>query len=344
MPDSIIRLIEFYLHLDPVLQTRLTSSVIIIVTLWLMRLLALRFVHRRFQANARALYNWRKAMEYIIVIVGLFLVGRIWLEGVQSLATYLGILSAGLAIALQDLIVNLAGWFFIIWRRPFVVGDRVQLGDHKGDVIDVRLFEFSLLEIGAGRIQADQSTGRVIHVPNGKIFTEVLANTHQGLPYIWNEIPVMVTFESDWEKAKHILVEIINRDAPDIQEKLQEYARRADRRFVISYSNVQPTVYTRVGASGVVLTMRYLVDPRKQRNSEQIIWEAVLRAFAAHEDVDFAYETQREYIHWREHKQPAEAATATGSVAGTATPSAYPNDGGAIEPSTQPVADDDSLE
>jgi hypothetical protein len=63
-----------------------------------------------------------------------------------------------------------------------------------------------------------------------------------------------------------------------------------------------------------------------------------------HEDVDFAYETQREYIHWREHKQPAEAATATEPVAGTATPSAYPNDGGAIEPSTQPVADDDSLE
>lgn len=341
MPDSIFRLIEFYLHLDPVLQAKLTSSVIIIFILWLIRLLALRFIHNRFQTNTRALYNWRKALQYIVVIVGLVLVGRIWLEGIQSVATYLGILSAGLAIALQDLIANLAGWFFIIWRRPFVVGDRVQLGEHKGDVIDVSLFEFSLLEIGAGRIQAEQSTGRVIHIPNGKVFTEVLANTHQGLPYIWNEIPVMVTYESDWEKAKRILVDIINRDAPDIQERLREYARRADRRFVISYTNVQPTVYTRVGASGVVLTMRYLVDPRQQRNSEQIIWEAVLRAFAPHQDVEFAYETQREYIRWRERKQPLQQPAEP--VAGTAPPSEYPNDGNTVDPSTQLADDDENL-
>ncbi|HEX6387780.1 MAG TPA: mechanosensitive ion channel domain-containing protein [Anaerolineae bacterium] len=307
MIESMRQLLAFYLDLDAALQAKLTSSLIIIVSLWVVRLLALRFVHRRFRDNTRALYNWRKVMEYVIVIVGLFLVGRIWLEGVQSLATYLGILSAGLAIALQDLIVNLAGWFFIIWRKPFVVGNRVQIGEHKGDVIDIRLFEFSMLEIGAGRVQAEQSTGRVIHVPNGKVFTEVLANTHQGLPYVWNEIPVLVTFESDWEKAKAILVDIINRHAPDIREKLEEYTRKADR-FVISYANVRPTVYTKVASSGVLLTMRYLVDPRKLRNSEQIIWEAILRAFAGHWDIDFAYETQREYIHWREHKQPGQAA------------------------------------
>lgn len=339
MPDSIIRLIEFYLHLDPELQTKLTSSLIILITLWAIRLLALRFIHSRFRDNARALYSWNKAIQYIVVIVGLFLVGRLWLEGVQSLATYLGILSAGLAIALQDLIVNLAGWFFIIWRRPFVVGDRVQIGEHKGDVIDIRLFEFSMLEVGAGRIQAEQSTGRVIHVPNGKVFTEALANTHQGLPFVWNELPVRVTFESDWEKAKSILAEIIKRDAPDIQEQLKEYVRKGGQRFVISYTNVQPTVYTRVDASGVLLTMRYLVDPRKLRNSEQIIWEAVLRAFARHWDIEFAYETQREYIRWRERKQPQ-------TEAENASPASYAYDDGLpTESSTSILGEDgNSLE
>src|SRR5207247_865051 len=93
---------------------------------------------------------------------------------------------------------------FILWRRPFEVGDRVQIGPHAGDVIDLGLFQFTLNEIGAW-VNADQSTGRIIHVPNGKVFTDPVANYNKGFRYIWNEVPVVVTFESDWRKAKQIL-------------------------------------------------------------------------------------------------------------------------------------------
>lgn len=303
MIESVRQLVGVYLQLDAAVQGRLLSSLLILLALWLLSLLARRFVYRRFHADPRALYNWRKMTEYIFVILGIFLVGRIWLTGIQSLATYLGLLSAGLAIALQDLVVNLAGWAFVIWRRPFTVGDRVEIGDHAGDVIDIRLFEFSLLEI-SNRIEAEQSTGRIIHIPNGKIFTEALINFSQGLPYIWNEIPVLITFESDWEKAKTILTNILNEHAPSIGEEAREYIRRIGGRFVISYSNVAPTVYTKVAASGVLLTLRYMIDPRQRRNSEQAIWEAILRAFARHWDVEFAYETQREFDRYRERKRP----------------------------------------
>ena len=91
-----------------------------------------------------------------------------------------------------------------MWKRPFEVGDRIQIGDQKGDVIDQRIFMFTVLEIG-NWVDADQSTGRVIHIPNGKIFLETLASYTKGFEYIWNEIPVQVTFESDWRKAKNIL-------------------------------------------------------------------------------------------------------------------------------------------
>src|SRR3989442_7605528 len=85
-------------------------------------------------------------------------------------------------------LVNLAGWVFIIWRSPFALGDRIQIGQHAGDVIDVRLFQFTLNEIG-NWVQADQSTGRIIHIPNGKVLTEVIANYSEGVQYIWHEIP-----------------------------------------------------------------------------------------------------------------------------------------------------------
>ena len=71
----------------------------------------------------------------------------------------------------------------------------------KGDVIDIRVFQFSILEVG-NWVDADQSTGRIINIPNGKVFTETMVNYTTGFEYIWNEMPVLVTFESEWEKAK----------------------------------------------------------------------------------------------------------------------------------------------
>jgi len=297
----------FYINLAPEQQTRIISTLVILLVLLVVRFIGMRFVFRRYQGNTRALYNARKVVQYIVVGLGLILIGRIWLEGVQSLATYLGLVSAGLAIALQDPVVNMAGWLFIIGRRPFLVGDRIQIGNIIGDVIDITVFQFTLLEIGGGRIHAEQSTGRVIHVPNGKVFKEAVINTHQGLPLIWNEIPVLVTFESDWRKAKKLIEAVVSRLAPDVSEVARRYAERADKRFVISYGNVTPTVYTAVTDSGVLLTMRYMIDPRKRRNSEMEIWEALLDAFERHYDIDFAYPTQREYIHFQERPQPPDS-------------------------------------
>ncbi|MCA9950244.1 MAG: mechanosensitive ion channel [Anaerolineales bacterium] len=301
--QAIQEFLQEYLSLTPDVQSKLFSTLLVIFVLWVLRLLALRIVHRRFEATPQTLYNSRKIVDYVLVVIGIFVIGRIWIDAVQSLATYLGLLSAGLAIALQDLIVSLAGWIFIMWRRPFDVGDRIQIGTHKGDVIDVRLFAFSLLEIG-NRINAEQSTGRIIHLPNGSVFKESFANYTQGLPYIWNEIPVMVTFESDWEKAKALLTDIVTRHAPDVSEGVNKYNKTVNKRFVITYNNVTPIVYTEVADSGVILTMRYMLNPRSQRSSTQAIWEDVLHAFKAHWDIDFAYPTQREYINYQEKKQP----------------------------------------
>ena len=133
--------------LSPELQTRLLTSLLIILTIWLLRLLITWFASRRTQ-DARVHYRWRKATAYVAVALGALLIGVVWLEDIQSMAVYLGLVSAGLAIALKDPLTNLAGWVFILWRRPFVVGDRIQIGQHAGDVIDLRIFQFTILEIG----------------------------------------------------------------------------------------------------------------------------------------------------------------------------------------------------
>lgn len=227
--------------------------------------------------------------------------GRVWYEGFQSIATFLGLLSAGLAIALKDLLVNLAGWIFIMWRRPFEVGDRIQIGNLVGDVIDLRIFQFTLMEIG-GWVDADQSTGRVVHIPNGKVFTEAQANYHKGFQYIWNEIPVLITFESNWKKAKGILQKVGIKHAEHLSASAEQRIKEASRKFMIFYSKLTPTVYTSVKESGVLLTIRYLCEPRRRRDSEEAIWEEILEKFAHCPDIDFAYPTRRFYNNLLERK------------------------------------------
>jgi small-conductance mechanosensitive channel len=177
--------------LTPQLRHRLLVSVATLVVVGLTRWLILKVLERRIE-DVRIRYRWKKTSLYVSFFVVTFIIGRLWFEGFQSLATYLGILSAGLAIALKELVANFVGWAFILWRRPFEVGDRIQIGGVAGDVIDLRIFQFTLLEIG-NWVDADQSTGRVIHVNNGKVFSEPLANYSKGFAYIWNEIPVLVT-------------------------------------------------------------------------------------------------------------------------------------------------------
>jgi small-conductance mechanosensitive channel len=261
---------------------------------------ALLFIFLR-NRDVKTQYRLRKIITYIIWSIAFLVIGRIWFAGFQALSTYLGLLSAGLAIALQSPLVNLAGWAFILWRRPFTVGDRVQINEYRGDVIDQRIFMFSLLEIG-NWVDADQSTGRVIHIPNGKVFTDVLANYAQGFHYIWNEIAVLVTFESDWKKAKDLLFEIASRHGTSISQTAQARLRESAKKYMIFYKNLTPTVYTSVKDCGVMLTIRSLCDPRKRRGTEQELWEGILEAFAQHDTIDFAYPTQRFYANDREGK------------------------------------------
>lgn len=318
MIDSIVSILSPLLgDLDPMRQRQVVLTLFAILGVLLLRFLGMQFVHRRYSHSAKTLYNGRKTVQYASLVLGLILLGRIWISGLQSLATYLGLVSAGIAIALQDPIVNLAGWLFIVSRRPFVMGDRIEIDAMMGDVIDIRLFQFSMLEVGAGRANSEQSTGRIIHVPNGRIFKSAVINTHQGLPYIWNELSITVTFESDWRRAKSMLEDIVERLAPDVTQAAQQYLRRVEKRFVINYDNVKPVVYTSVGDSGVILTLRYMVDPRRRRGSEQTLWEAILAAFDRYDNIDFAYPTQREFIHYQEgkHKRPKDADDAPTQVA-----------------------------
>jgi small-conductance mechanosensitive channel len=135
----------------------------------------------------------------------------------------------------------------------------------------------------------------------------MLANYSKGFQFIWNEIPVLITFESNWKKCKEILLEIANQHAEHLTDRAAKRVREASAKMMVFYTTLTPTVYTSVKDCGVLLTIRYLCKPRKRRGTEQEIWEDVLTRFAECDDIDFAYPTIRRYNNPLEGKPGARA-------------------------------------
>lgn len=290
--------------IDAEILKAIVSSILVLIVIVLLRRLTMRLVNRHYPEDVRARYHWRKTTAYIAFFFGVVIIGRIWFVGLQPLSTYLGLLSAGLAIALHQPIMNLAGWLFIVWRRPFDVGDRIEIMGHQGDVIDQRPFAFILLEIG-NWVGADQSTGRIINIPNGKVFSEPLANYNRGFHYLWDELSVRITFESNWRKAKEILTEIVNRHDAELTEPAMQDVRQAARKYMIFYTKITPIVYTEIVENGVELTLRYVCEPRQRRIARHAIWEDILEHFSAAEEIQFAYPTTRFFANPQEGKSSA---------------------------------------
>lgn len=314
-----------WLGLAPDVAGSLLETLIILVLVLLVRAVSLRMLARKVE-DVRQAYYWRRGISYTATIVAVLLVGRVWFSGLRNIGTFLGLLSAGVAIALADVLANLAGWIFLLARRPYEVGDRIEIDNKTGDVIDIRLFNTYLMECG-NWVEADQSTGRILLVPNGRVFKTNVANYTQGFQFIWDELRVLVTFESDWKRAKEILTAIANDHGQPLSRDAQEQIRRAAGKHMIVFQNLTPIVYTEVRDCGVLLTIRYLTPPRQRRGNAAQAWEDILEAFALEPTIDFAYPTQRAYVNMWEGKPEAKAGgrlqidgrlvSADGSPAGT---------------------------
>ena len=299
MLANIIAWIQGVTGLTPETQHKIFISLCAIVVLWLLRFLVKRIIWDKAQ-RVETRYRWRKTTGYVYILLVFLVLFRIWFNPTWNIVNIVALVAAALILSLQDLIKSLAGWFALVWMRPFQVGDRIQIDNGiTGDVIDIRVFKFSLNEVG-NWVHADQSTGRVMHVPNSVVLDKTIVNFTETFPYIWIELPILITFESDWQEAKDILQKIADEHSHKVSSNAKAKIKEASKHYMIYYTMLTPIIYTSVDSCGVLLTMRLLVEPHKRRNCEHAIWEDVLKEFARHKNIDFAYPTQRFYNHQAE--------------------------------------------
>ncbi|MFA5511619.1 MAG: mechanosensitive ion channel domain-containing protein [Candidatus Kapaibacterium sp.] len=270
---------------------KLVVSAVIILTLALIRWIILRAIYTYFQ-EVRIRYNWRKWTTHIGFLLSAVLIISVWFKEFSSVLTFLGLLSAGIAIALREPVVNFFGWIFLLWRKPFNVGDRIKIGDDIGDVIDIRIFQFSMMEVGAW-VNSDQYSGRIVDVPNGRVFTMPQYNYSKQFPLLWNELSFRTTFESDIESVKSIIK--IALDLPEIQNSKDDIAKLNDviENFITYNISADTAIFFKVVENGYQFTFRYLCKFNGRRKTEQIIWESIIKSVNENPNVRFAYPTQR---------------------------------------------------
>ena len=275
------------------LLTSLGLLLAVVAALFLLRFLVSRYVDdpdRRYAAN-RALSI---AMTFVLFI-GL---GVIFLRQFPNLFTGIGVVLAGVAIALQEVILSFFGFFAIRGARGYRVGDWVRIGDSYGEVIDIGLLVTILEEvtpIDFSSPRGGTKTGALTWINNNAIFREKMTNYTRGFPYIWTTLIYVVTFESNWQHAEEILHQVIGG-----HDEIKTTAKLAHKRvakvasdFAIKVDSTEPRYRTWTADSGVELRARFMVHPRRRRALIDPLPREVMTAIAAAEDVDFAYTTMR---------------------------------------------------
>lgn len=239
--------------------------------------------------NERVRFWTRQAINLASAVLLLLSLISIWFDDPTRLATALGLVSAGLAFALQKVITSLAGYFVILRGKNFSIGDRITMGGVRGDVIALDFIQTTIMEMGqppsvqsadpAMWVKSRQFTGRIVTVSNDKIFDEPVYNYTRDFPYLWEEISIPITYSTDRERAEQILLECADRHTLQINHMSAEALQKMQKRYFIQAADLTPRVYYRITDNWLELTVRFIVTDHSIRNIKDAVSRDILKAF-----------------------------------------------------------------
>lgn len=230
--------------------------------------------------DARTAYTMYQRSNVILTIIYAILTLMIWDNYVDNIVTIISFISAAMTLVLRDFVYNFFAGIYIKIKKPFSLEHRIELNDIKGDVVSLNAFSFEVLEVG-NNVNADQSTGRIVNIPNSLALTAPLKNYEKNFKYIWNELTVKTKIDCDIEATKAKLLEIVNSNevVKRIPQKMETEMEDISLDYRIYYNKLDPIIYCRVVDTHLEFYIRYLVHPKKTRYVEDDIWTKILQAY-----------------------------------------------------------------
>jgi len=259
--------------LDPVIGKLVAAAVTIVVLFAVVRLLQ-RSLGRKIE-DVDTRYRARKFVSFLGYAAAIAVIATMFSDRLGGFTVAFGVAGAGIAFALQEVIASVAGWVAVSLGSFYAVGDRVQLGGIRGDVIDVSILRTTLMEIGEW-VAADLYTGRVVRVANSFVFKEPVFNYSGDFPFLWDEITLPVKYGSDWKLAREMLRGIVNEVLVDYAQNVKESWLRMVRQYRVEEANVEPMITLRATDNWIEFTVRYVVDYRKRRWMKDHLFTRIL--------------------------------------------------------------------
>jgi small-conductance mechanosensitive channel len=225
-------------------------------------------------------YRVRKVISFAGYATGLTAILVIFSDRLGGLTVAFGVAGAGVAFALQEVIASVAGWVAIMFGGFYRIGDRVQLGGIKGDVIDIGVIRTTLMEIGEW-VKGDLYSGRIVRIANSFVFKEPVFNYSGDFPFLWDEIAVPITFGSDYEQARRILEDAAQTELSEFSAEARVTGREMVGKFAIEDARVDPAVTLTANDNWVELTLRYVVGHKQRRSVKDRLWTLILAGIDA---------------------------------------------------------------
>jgi small-conductance mechanosensitive channel len=225
-------------------------------------------------------YRVRKFVSFLGYLAAFVFLTVVFRSQLGGLTVALGVAGAGIAFALQEVIASVAGWAAVAMGNCYKIGDRVQLGGIKGDVIDIGMLRTTLMECGHW-VNGDLYNGRIVRVANSFVFKEPVFNYSGDFPFLWDEITVPVRYGSDHRMARAMIERVVRAEVGEYQRSAAEKWAEMVQKYRIEDARVEPMVTLVANDNWMEFTARYVVDYTRRRITKDRIFSCLLDEIGA---------------------------------------------------------------
>jgi small-conductance mechanosensitive channel len=229
--------------------------------------------HRVEDASIR--YSARKFIALLGYLVSILVIALVFSDRLSGLTVALGVAGAGVAFALQEVIVSAAGWVAVSFGRYYSPGDRVQLGGIKGDVIDIGILRTTLMEVGQW-VNSDLYNGRIVRIANSFVFKEPVFNYSADFPFLWDEITLPVRYGSDWEYTRKMLQDVADEVCRGFAVQSLAAWKSAVHKYRLEEAKIEPVITLAATDNWIAFTTRYIVAYQERRAVRDRLYTRIL--------------------------------------------------------------------
>lgn len=235
----------------------------------------LRKLLKRRISDVAIRYKAQKGVEVAgYVLIGLLVLLSFTVENLEDYTIIIGLFTAGITFTLQELILSIAGSFYIFFVRVYKPGDRIEINGIKGDVIDIDSIYTTLMEIGEW-VSSDNYSGRIVKISNAFVFKGPIKNYSMDFPFVWDELNILITYGSDVEMAKKIILESASELLSEYTETSLAKWKEMVARYYIEDATLKPSLAATLTDNWIQINLRYITDYKLRRGTKHRLFNHI---------------------------------------------------------------------